>query len=232
MNPPTVPSPVPLGQRKRHVSQEEAYAGPGKALGLPTPEQTPSPSRKYKRTRRKHGSSEEELPMADPTAEVIKWDEYRVGSPFLANLPSLNISLSDDSPFYKAWIVGLERLIVDSLHKYEVDWFEISAAARRCPWRDEPANETILVLARRIKPEDKWHEAVVAARKLCTSFGVPDVNVKIADERGLKPMRSSTVGDGEPVLAAWPNLESQIFEILGDTLWLAIELLRRRTDED
>lgn len=34
------------------------------------------------------------------------------------------------------------------------------------------------------------------------------------------------------MLAAWPNLESQIVEILGDTLWLAIELLRRGTDED
>lgn len=226
------PSTFPDLQRKRHVSQEEAYAGPGKELGLPTPEQTPSPSRKYKRTRRTHGSSEEELPMTDPSAEVTKTDDYRVGSPHLANLPSLNIPLSEDSPFYKAWIAGLERLVIDSLQKFEVDWFEISAAARRCLLRDEPANETILVLAHKTKPEDKWREAVIAARKLCKSFDVPNVSVEIADERGLKPKRSSTVGDGEPVLAAWPKLESQIVEILGDTLWLAIELLRRGTDED
>lgn len=93
--------------------------------------------------------------------------------------------------------------------------------------RDEPANET-----HRTKPEDKWREAVIAARKLSTSFDVPNVSVEIADQRSLKPKRSSTVGDGEPVLAAWPNLESQIVEILGDTLWLAIELLRRGTDEE
>lgn len=228
MNPSTLPDP----QRKRHISQEEAYAGPAKELGLPTPEHTPSPSRKYRRTRRTHGSSEEELPMTDPSAEVTKTDDYRVGSPHLANLPSLNIPLSEDSPFYKAWIAGLERLVIDLLQKFEVDWFEISAAARRCPLRDEPANETILVLAHKTKPEDKWREAVIAARKLCKSFDVPNVSVEIADERGLKPKRSSTVGDGEPVLAAWAKLESQIVEILGDTLWLAIELLRRGTDED
>lgn len=170
--------------------------------------------------------------MTDSSAEVIKMDDYRVGSPHLANLPSLNIPLSEDSPFYKAWIAGLERLVIDSLQKFEVDWFEISAAARSCPLRDEPANETILVLAHRTKPEHKWREAVIAARKLCKSFDVPNVSVEIADKRGLKPKRSSTVADGEPVLAAWANLESQIVEILGDTLWLAIELLRRGTDED
>ena len=144
--------------------------------------------------------------MTDSSTEVIKMDDYRVGSPHLANLPSLNISLSEDNPFYKAWIAGLERLVIDLLEKYEVDWFEISAAARRCLLRDEPANETILVLAHRTKPEDKWREAVIAIRKICTSFDVPNVSVEIADERGLKPKRSSTVGDGEPVLAAWPNL--------------------------
>lgn len=228
MNPSTIPDP----QRKRHVSQGEAYAGPGKELALPTPEQTLSPFRKYKRTRRKHGSSDEELPMTDFSAEVTKTDNYRVGSPHLANLPSSNIPLFEDSPFYKAWIAGLERLVIDSLQKFEVDWFEISAAARRCPLRDEPANQTILVLAHKTKPEDEWREAVIAARKLCKSLVVPNVSVKIADERGLKPKRSSTVGDGEPVLAAWPNLDSQIVEILRDTLWFAIELLRRGTDED
>lgn len=232
MNPSTLPVPIPPSHKKWHVSQEEAYAGPGKALGLPTPEQTPSPSRKYKRTRRTHGSSEEELPISNPTAEVIQTDDYRVGSPFLTNLPSLYVPLSDDSLLYKAWIAGLESLIIKSLHQYEVDWVEISAAARRCPLRDEPATETILVLAPKNQPEDKWREAVVAARKLCSSFGVPNVNVEIADKRGLKPKRSSIVQDGEPILAAWPNLETQIISILGETLWLAIELLRRGTDEE
>lgn len=97
--------------------------------------------------------------MATPTAEVIIMDNYRVGSPFLANLPSLNTSLPGDSPFYK-------------------------------------------------------------------------VSVEIADKGGLKPKRSSMVLDKEPVLAAWPNLQSQILEILEDTLWLAIELLRRGTDDE
>ena len=170
--------------------------------------------------------------MTDSSDEVTKMNDYRVGSPHLAYLPSLNIPLSGDSPFYKAWIAGLERLVIDSLIKSDVDWFEISAVARRCPLRDEPANEKILVQAHRTNPEDKWREAVIAAKELCKSFDAPNVSVEIADKRGLKPERSSTVGDGEPVLAASPNLESQIVEILGDTLWLAIELVRRGTDED
>lgn len=87
--------------------------------------------------------------------------------------------------------------------------------------REETANETILVLAHRTKPKDKWREATIASRKVCASSGLPDVNVEIADKRGLKPKRSSTVGDGEPILAAWPNLEFKMIEILGDNLWFA-----------
>lgn len=113
----------------------------------------------------------------------------------------------------------------------KVQWYELTAAARRCPLREERANEAILVLAQGTKPKDQWREAVIAARKLCSSFGLPDVNVDIADKTGLKPKRSSTVRDWEPILAAWPDLEFQVIEILGDNLWLAIELLRRGTDE-
>ena len=166
------------------------------------------------------------------TAETVQMDDYRVGSPFLQNLPSLNIPLPDNSPFYKAWIAGLEDQVIVLLNKYNVDWYEIIAAARRCSLRVEPANDTILVLAHRNKPTDEWRETTIAARKACASFGLRDVNVGIADTRGLKPRKSFTIGDGEPILAAWPNLESQIIEILGDNLWLAIELLRRGTDDD
>lgn len=42
----------------------------------------------------------------------------------------------------------------------------------------------------------KRREATIAARKFCASFGLADVKVEIADRRGLKRRRSSTVGDG------------------------------------
>lgn len=146
--------------------------------------------------------------MADPTAEAVQMDDYQVGSPFAGNLPSSNITLSDDSPFHKAWIDGLECEITVLLIKYEVDSYKITAAMQRCPLREEPANETLLLLAHRTKPDDKWREAIIAARNICAPFGVPNVDIEIAEKRGFKPKRSSTVEDGQPVLAAWPNLES------------------------
>lgn len=57
------------------------------------------------------------------------------------------------------------------------------------------------------------------------------MNVEIADKRDLNAKRPSTVEDGEPIPAAWPNLEFQIIKTLEDNLSLVIDLLRRGTDE-
>lgn len=166
------------------------------------------------------------------TAEIVQMDNYRVGSPFLQNLPSLNIPLPDNNPFYKAWIAGLEDQVIVLLNKYNFDWYKITVAAQRCPLRVEPANETILVLSHRNKPMDESRKTTIAGRKACALFDFRDVNVEITDTRGLKSRKSFTIGDGEPILAAWPNLKSQIIEILGDNSWLAIELLRHGIDDD
>ena len=46
--------------------------------------------------------------MVDPTTEAVQMENHRVGSPFLGKPPSLNVPLPGESPFYKAWIAGLE----------------------------------------------------------------------------------------------------------------------------
>lgn len=132
--------------------------------------------------------------------------------------------------------------------------YELIAAGRRCPVVGRKRKWDYTSISSQDRAEG-WN-GVIAARKFCASFGLPDVKVEIADRRGLKRRRSSTVGDGEPILAAWPNLESQIIEILPQLetgqpilavwpnlesqiikiLWeticgLLTELLRRRTDE-
>lgn len=47
----------------------------------------------------------------------------------------------------------------------KADWYELGAAARSCPLREDRENEAILVLSHRIKPKDQWREALIASEK-------------------------------------------------------------------
>lgn len=75
--------------------------------------------------------------------------------------------------------------------------YELTAAGRRCP----VVGYTSISSQDRVEGRNGV-KPTIAARKFCASFGLPDVKVEIADRRGLKRRRSSTVGDGEPILAA------------------------------
>ena len=129
-----------------------------------------------------------------PLLKLYGWTiNYRVGSQFLRNLPSLNIPLPENSPFYKDWIADLENHGIFLLSKYDIGWCELTAAARRCPLPEEPTNKKILVLAH--QGSVAWSHHI--RKKALRLIWPPHMNIEIADNKGFKPKRSSTVGEGD-----------------------------------
>lgn len=86
------------------------------------------------------------------------------------------------------------------------------------------------ILAEKQTSNKDWLGAFKEIRTLCTSLGLPGMNIEFADKRGLQPVFSFSVERTKPVFGKWPILRPQIIEILGSQPWLALELLRRGKD--
>ena len=125
---------------------------------------------------------------------------------------------------------GLANNVECIVENHQVKWYQISALTRTCARKSEPQVDTILVLAEKETSNKNWLGAFKDIRILCTSLGLPNMNIEIADGRALLPVLSFSVETAEPVLTEWPILEPQIIETLGSQPWLALELLRRGTD--
>lgn len=106
---------------------------------------------------------------------------------------------------------SLEDQIIVLRNKYE-----LTAAERRCPLREETANETIVVLAQGWMA---WshHSSRKGLRLIWTPRG------ECRDRRQEGPQAQEILHSWRwgPILAAWPNLEFKMIEILGDNLWFA-----------
>lgn len=220
-----VPKEIPTIQQTKYKCDEESYAGPAQ---LQTPKQRHSPSQYFERIKRKKGSLEKDL---IPEGIDIRIEEYRLGGPILVNLPACTGSLPVTSPLALMWnsggLVNNVECIVEDHH---VEWHEISAVTRSCARKVEPQVDTIFILAKNQNSNKNWLGVFRNIRILCTSLGLPNINIEIADEKALVPIFSSLVEMTEPIFTEWPILEPQIIEILGSQPWLTLELLRRGKD--
>lgn len=168
----------------RNVIAEEFYAGPAQ---LPTLGQTPS----SQRVKRGKG-----LPEADtiPEGSDIRIEDDRVGGPLLASLPVSTGGLSAASPLALAWTKNrLARDVRHIVENHRIEWHGISAVTRLCARTADPRLRQFL-LWQRNKTNEKWLRALKAISGLCMSVGILDVNVDIADWRGLLPILSFAVG--------------------------------------
>lgn len=220
-----IPKDVSITPRLQNKCDEESYAGPARLLAK---EQMLSPLRYSERVRRKRG-----LPEKDSTSECSdpRIEEYRLGGPFLINLPAFTGSLSEASPLSLMWNNnGLAKDVTCIVENHHVEWYQISAITRTCTRKVEPEIDTILILAEKQNSNENWLGAFKDIRTLCTSLGLPNMNIEIADGRAVLPVFSFSVEATEPVLGKWPNLQPRIIEILGSQPWLALELLRRGDD--
>ena len=222
-------SEILITQQLQNKCAEESYAGPAQLL---TTEQPLLPLRYSERIRRNRGLSEKDS-TSDSSLEgsAIQIEDYRLGGPFLINLPASSGGLPGTSPFALMWNNGgLARNVEHIVENHHVKWYQISALTRTCLRKVEPQVYTILVLAEKEPSNENWLGAFKDIRILCNSLGLPDMNIEIADGRVLLPVFSFSVEATEPVLTKWQILESQIIKILGSQQWLALELLRRGTD--
>lgn len=204
---------------------EECYAGPAQLLKS---EQMLSPLKYSERLRRIQRLPEKDL---IPNNSDLRIEEYRLGGPFLINLPVITGGLSRTSPLALIWNNGeLAKDVRCIVENYNIVWYQISAFTRTCIRKVEPLVETIFILAKKQTSNKDWLGAFKDIRTLCTSLGLPNMNIEITDERGLLAVISFPVEMTEPVLVKWPILRPQIIEILGSQQWLALDLLRRGTD--
>lgn len=211
-------STYPQGTQRKQRSSEEAYAGP---LDSPL---SPNSTNLNKRQRRHQGPSEEQ-----PSSDDIIITDFRVGGPVLCRLPAYGMPLGRNSPLEQAWEASLANDVHQVLQRHHVLVSEAHALVRHSCRHERTKADTIFVLARRRHPSDvSWYLAAVGIRHLCTSQGLPHVNVEIADPRGLQPVFSHPVEHDSPFLGLWSaDLERRIADVLGQSDWLALELLRR-----
>lgn len=220
-----IPKDDSITPRLQNKCAEESYAGPAQLL---IPEKMLSSLQYSERVRRKRG-----LPEKDSTLECNdpRIEEYRLGGPFLINLPAFTRGLSEASPLSLMWNNhGLAKDVRCIVENYHLGWYQISAITRRYKRKVEPEIDTILILAKKQNSNENWLSAFKDIRTLCNSLGLLNMNIEIADGRALLPVFSFSVEATEPVLGKWPNLQPQIIEILGSQPWLALELLRRGDD--
>lgn len=220
-----VPINVLTNPQLQYKCSEECYAGPAQLL---TSEQLPLPLKYSERIRRIRRLPEKDLIPEDSDPRV---EEYRLGGPFLINLPVFTGGLSKASPLTLNWNRGgLAKDIRNIVENYNIVWYEISACTRTCFRNNEPLVETIFILAEKQTSNKNWLGTFKDIRSLCNSLGMPNMNIEISDKRGLLPVISFPVEMTEPVLSKWHILRPQIIEILGSQRWLALELLRRGSD--
>lgn len=73
----------------------------------------------------------------------------------------------------------------------------------------------------------EWIDAYIAIREVCGRHGVPDINVEIAHEDGLRTERSFVLEPTHALAQGWAHLRPHILRLLGDRDWLSVDILRR-----
>ena len=184
-----IPIDISTTLQLQNKSAEECYAGPAQLL-IPD-----SPLRYSKRIKRIKG-----LPENDSTPESsdLRIEEYRLGRRSLINLPVFTGGLSRANSLAVIWNNGgLAKDVRHIVKNYDVRWYQISAITRTCIRKVEPQVDTIFILAEKQTTNKGWLGAIKEISTLCTSLGLPDMNIEFADKRGLQPVFSFSVEKGQ-----------------------------------
>ena len=229
--------PTPSTPRKRRrssrSSDEQAYAGPAEqsalksdsSSGLPTPSPTPSPPR----ARRTGGLPDEFTPQ---DKDGIRVEERRVGGPHLCRLPAKTSIVRSDDPISTNWKV-ISPKVSEIVQRHGISKTQITVT-RRSWWKDTRAEKhwpiTITIWAMKYTTEELWHGLCSEILSLLTNHGYPDLNVEIIDPEVAKPTISYPLRASDTIVTAWPDLKTQIIEIVKSTDCSALQLLRRGKD--
>jgi hypothetical protein len=179
-----------------------------------------------KRRRRINGVSAESGQAIIQLKDEIRNEDFRTGGPVLCQLPAFSVKIRSVAA-EKAWPT-LQEIVRGILLQLKVEVRTLELTGRQHPMdKDPPLQNTIFVLARKVEPTNKWLNACLEIRRFCASRGFGELNVEIADDRGLVPKVSCWVRHDHPIAAVWQDIRLKIVEILGHRDWLALELLGR-----
>ena len=86
----------------------------------------------------------------------------------------------------------------------------------------------IVVEAVRHVLHEPWFQAADKILRRCYQLGLEDLNIEIADIRGLIPRVSRTVSSEEPIVKDWHNIIHLVLKTLNPRRhWLTIDLVSR-----
>lgn len=215
---------IPTGKRRRNqTSSEESYAGPANPVTPYTP--------RADRIRRRQGSAEDK-PM-NTHSEIIM-TQFRVGGPRLCRLPVVRDIISSDHPAQQAWRLHLEVEVEEVLEKWNIKCEVLALRRRR--WLHDPISsadhtETIMIGVIGNERDSDWYHACVDILQLCVSHHMANLNVEIANLQGLLSTQFYWVEQQHPIIHVWHALEPQILRIIAWSDWVALDVLRRGTNQ-
>jgi hypothetical protein len=221
---------APSDRRKKASSStsEEAYAGPSQETPPTSPEAASAGSTRMKRFLGRNvlaPSSENELGLTD--------EDYRCIGPLNLHVPVYTVSTTVSDELQNAWSSGLEAFVISVLRGQGIDikYVELVKLGSDYSGRTSgrASGDFINVRARKHNILDNsWLLAGEEILQYCTRQRLNNINVQIADDRGLIARISRTVHPNEPIVVVWNELVPAIMDQLKPRRqWLTIDLVSR-----
>ncbi|PGG95658.1 hypothetical protein AJ79_09928 [Helicocarpus griseus UAMH5409] len=213
-------------RRAMNRSSEDCYASPLVPILIgPSQRRSPPP----KRQKRTSGSSSD----SDEIVNGIRAEDFRVGGPYLCNIPAVNSDLPQGHPAVQKYTPHFEKEITNRLDRHSVDWKSLRLVDRRSErYEDSGKTETVVVSATRDKLDNSWLKACLEIRSFFLLQGLFTLNIEIIDKRASLEMYTFPTFEYDKIHAKWNEISSRILQIIGTEGWLTLKCFRRGTNPD
>ena len=221
-------------RRKRNTSTEEEYAGP---LQLPTPISASSLSslsvQQPKRLKRTRCCSDEAKTASTTQTHSLTVEDYRITGPVYLPIPVTRFAI--DQKYVAAWDAGLKSEVIQILidHKIAPSIVNLVRCRTKRGQASPPSADYIFIEMTKPSRTDNWLVVANAILESCRQKGFGDLNVEIADARGLIPRVSAVIPSTLPIVRNWDTVLPSILDALKPNVeWLNINLVNRAPGTD
>ena len=229
-----MPLTITKTRRKHNTSTEEEYAGP---LQLPTPTSAfslSSPSvQQPKRLKRTRSCSDETKTASTTQAHSLTVEDYRVTGPVYLPIPVARFTV--DQKYVAAWDTSLKSEVIQILIEHKIAPASINLVRCRTKRGHASPQSADYIFIQMAQPSktDNWLVAANAILESCRQKGIDDLNVEIADARGLIPRVSAVIPSTLSIVRDWDIVLPGILDALKPNVeWLNINLVNRAPGTD
>lgn len=191
-----------------------------------------SSSLPYRRTRTM-GSS---VQSWDASSGDFMNEDFRVGGPLLAAIPTWTMPVSPTTQeLYR--LISQSRHVLQQtrtiLNRFGVHNPDVDICTRTSMLFPEPVPlATILVLARRSTVDDRWLRASYQIHALLLQNNFQNVQVEIADERGLRRPTCYPVDENDKIYPIWDAVSRRIIASSNLLQWISLECFRYGREDE